>query len=210
MKHICLYSIIVLLLPLPIFAQKRTYLSKCGDRQETIVWQEKKINGKIYLYVTQENEQHEYVMNMSFQTERWRVTNMQLQTDLTIELRNNIYSITGKFKGKSIEKTIKSNGYAWYQNIAYNAGVLLKDEKTVKYECFRPDNIKLYTMEAKAQGIELLNGMNAYKINVSLTGILSALWSCSYYFDPETLNFVGYKGVNGKPGTPETIIKRVK
>ena len=90
MKHIHLYSIIVLLLSSPAFAQKTTYLSKCGDQQETIVWQEKKTNGKIYLYVTQENEQHEYVMNKSFQTEKWKVTNIQLQTDLTIELRNNI------------------------------------------------------------------------------------------------------------------------
>lgn len=210
MKHICLYSIIVLLLPLPILAQKTTYLSKCGDRQETIVWQEEKMNGKIYLYVTHEIEQHEYVMNELFQTEKWKVTNTQSQTDLTIELHNDIYSITGKFKGKSIAETVKSKGYSWYQNIAYNAGISLRDRKTVKYECFRPDNIKLYTMEAEAQGVELLDGMNAYKINVRLTGFLSAFWSCSYYFDPETLSFVGYKGVNGKPGTPETTIKKVK
>lgn len=63
-------------------------------------------------------------------------------------------------------------------------------------------------MVAEARGIELLNGMNAYKINVSPTGFLSAFWSCLYYFDPATLNFVGYKGVNGKSGTPETIIKK--
>ena len=210
MKHIHLYSIIVLLLSSPAFAQKTTYLSKCGDQQETIVWQEKKTNGKIYLYVTQENEQHEYVMNKSFQTEKWKVTNIQLQTDLTIELRNNIYSLTGKFKGKSIAKTIKSNGYVWYQNIAYNAGVLLKDKKIVKYECFRPDNIKLYTMVAEAQGMEQFMGTNTNKIEVCLTGLLSAFWTCSYYFNPETLSFVGYKGVNGKPGTPETIIKIIK
>lgn len=185
-------------------------MPKSGNQQETIVWQEEKANGNNYLYVTQENEQHEYVMNKSFQTEKWKVTNIQLKTDLTIELRNNIYSITGKFKGKSITKTIKSNGYVWYQNIAYNAGVLLKDKKIVKYECFRPDNIKLYTMVAEAQGMEQFMGTNTNKIKVSLTGLLSAFWSCSYYFNPETLSFVGYKGVNGKPGTPETIIKIIK
>lgn len=105
MKNICLFSIIMVLLPLPALAQKTTSLSTCGDRQETIVWQEKKTNEKIYLTVIQENEQQEYVMNKSF---------------------------------------------------------------------------------------------------------LSAYWSCSYYFAPATLNFVGYKGVNGKSGTPETIIKKVK
>lgn len=50
MKHIHLYSIIVLLLSSPAFAQKTTYLSKCGNQQETIVWQEEKANGNNYLY----------------------------------------------------------------------------------------------------------------------------------------------------------------
>ena len=103
----------------------------------------KKANEKIYLTVIQENEQQEYVMNKSFHTEKWQIINLPFQTDLTIELHNNIYSITGKFKGKSIAKTVKSSGCVWYQNIAYNAGILLRDKKTEKYECFRPDNIKL-------------------------------------------------------------------
>ena len=80
----------------------------------------------------------------------------------------------------------------------------------VKYVVGRADNIKLYTMVAEAQGMEQFMGTNTNKIKVSLTGLLSAFWSCSYYFNPETLSFVGYKGVNGKPGTPETIIKIIK
>lgn len=75
---------------------------------------------------------------------------------------------------------------------------------------FRPDNIKLYTMVAETQGTERLEGVNLYKITVSPTGFLSAFWSCSYYFVPTTLKFIGYKGVNGKPGTPETIIRIMK
>lgn len=210
MKNIYLYSIIMLLPSLPVLAQKTTYLSKCGNLQDTIVWQEKKTNEKIYLYVTQGDEQHEYVMNKSFQTEKWQVINLPLHTDLTIELHNNIYSVTGKFKGKSIAKTVKSSGYAWYQNIAYNAGMSSEGKKAVKYECFRPDNIKLYTMVAEVQGTEQFKGTSTQKITVSLTGFLSVFWSCSYYFDPATLKFVGYKGINGKPGTPETIIKVIK
>ena len=95
MKNIYLFSIIMVLLPLPTLAQKTTYLSTCGDQQETIVWQEKKANEKIYLTVIQENEQQEYVMNKSFHTEKWQIINLPFQTDLTIELHNNIYSITG-------------------------------------------------------------------------------------------------------------------
>ena len=210
MKKISLISISLLFFFLSVFAQSTQYLSEFNRQQTTIVWQEKRINEKIYLYAMQEDERHEYIMNQSLQTEKWKIVNPLSQTDLTLELHVNTYWITVKFKGKPITKTVKSKGYIWYQNIAYNAGVLLKDKKIVKYECFRPDNIKLYTMVAEAQGMEQFMGTNTNKIKVSLTGLLSAFWSCSYYFNPETLSFVGYKGVNGKPGTPETIIKIIK
>lgn len=210
MKTTSLFPIILLFFSLPVLAQQTSYLSECDGQQTTIVWREKRTNGKIHLHVTQENEQHEYVMNESFQTEKWKVVNLPSHTDLTIELHNGTYSVVGTFKGKRMAKTVKSKGYVWYQNIAYNAGASLKNKRTVKYECFRPDNIKLYTMMAEVQGTEKFEGINANKITVSLTGFLSAFWSCSYYFDPVALNFIGYKGVNGKPGTPETIIKIIK
>ena len=54
------------------------------------------------------------------------------------------------------------------------------------------------------------DGKNAVRIEVSLTGFMSAFWSCDYYFDTNTLMFVGYKGVNGGPGTPETKISVAK
>ena len=130
---------------LPALAQKTTYISKCDNLKEAIVWQEQKTKEKIFLSVIQGNERQEYVMDKSLQTEKWQIINPSLQTDLTIELRNNIYSIEGRFKGKSIAKAVKSNGYVWYQNIAYNAGISLKGKKAIKYECFRPDNIKLHT-----------------------------------------------------------------
>lgn len=56
------------------------------------------------------------------------------------------------------------------------------------------------------KGIERFNGKNALRIEVALTGFMSVFWSCDYYFEPHTLRFVGYKGVNGGPGTPETKI----
>ncbi|MFR1748968.1 MAG: hypothetical protein ACLSWZ_01335 [Parabacteroides distasonis] len=84
--------------------------------------------------------------------------------------------------------------------------VNLKNGKSLEYECFRPDNIKLYTMSAVKKGIEKFDGRNTIKIEICLTGFMSVFWSCDYYFDTTTLMFVGYKGVNGGPGTPETKI----
>lgn len=205
-----LFSIILLFFSLPVLAQQTCYLSECNGQQTTIVWQEKRTNGKIYLSAKQGDEQHEYIMNESFQREKWKVVNLPVYTDLTIELHNGTYAIIGTFQGKHMAKTVASKGYVWYQNIAYNAGRSLQEKPTVKYECFRPDNRKLYAMMAEVQDTVKFEGMNARKITLSLPGFLSVFWSCSYYFDPATFNFIGYKGVNGKPGTPETIIKIIK
>lgn len=187
-------------------SQERKFISTCGKTQTAIKWSEEHKNGKIKLNTVQGSERHEYLTGNGYKTESWRIVNPSTNTYLTVSLNRGTYTLSGRFKGKPISKTVKSKGKPWYQNIAYNAGLTLKNGKTVEYECFRPDNMKLYTMSATKKRIVKFDGKNALKIEVALTGFMSVFWSCDYYFDPHTLLFVGYKGVNGGPGTPETKI----
>lgn len=205
MKHIIVIAL-TLFLAVFVMAQERNYISTCGKTKTSVKWSEEHKDGKIYLNTIQGNERHEYILDNGYKTESWKIINPVSNTSLTVSLKNGKYSISGKFNGKPISKTVKSKGKPWYQNIAYNAGLTLKNGKSLEYECFRPDNIKLYTMSAVKKGIEEFDGRNTVKIEVSLTGFMSAFWSCDYYFDTATLMFVGYKGVNGGPGTPETKI----
>ena len=205
MKHLFI-TLLSLFLTITALAQERIYISTCGKTRTAIKWSEENKDGKIYLHTVQGVEVHEYVLDNSYKTESWKIVDTSSNTNLTISLKNGIYSISGIFKGKPISKTVKSKGKPWYQNIAYNAGLTLKNGKSVEYECFRPDNMKLYTMSATKKGVEKFDGKNAVRIEVGLTGIMSAFWSCDYYFDTITLSFVGYKGVNGAPGTPEKKI----
>lgn len=187
-------------------SQERKFISTCGKTQTAIKWSEEHKNGKIQLNTAQGSERHEYLIGNGYKTESWRIVNPSTNTYLTVSLNRGTYTLSGRFKGKPISKTVKSKGKPWYQNIAYNAGLTLKNGKAVEYECFRPDNMKLYTMSATKKRIVKFDGKNALKIEVALTGFMSVFWSCDYYFDPHTLLFVGYKGVNGGPGTPETKI----
>lgn len=187
-------------------SQERKFISTCGKTQTAIKWSEEHKNGKIQLNTVQGSERHEYLIGNGYKTESWRIVNPSTNTYLTVSLNRGTYTLSGRFKGKPISKTVKSKGKPWYQNIAYNAGLTLKNGKAVEYECFRPDNMKLYTMSATKKRIVKFDGKNALKIEVALTGFMSVFWSCDYYFDPHTLLFVGYKGVNGGPGTPETKI----
>ena len=205
MKHIIVIAL-TLFLAVFVMAQERNYISTCGKTKTSVKWSEEHKDGKIYLNTIQGNERHEYILDNGYKTESWKIINPVSNTSLTVSLKNGKYSISGKFNGKPISKTVKSKGKPWYQNIAYNAGLTLKNGKSLEYECFRPDNIKLYTMSAVKKGIERFDGGHTVKIEVSLTGFMSAFWSCDYYFDTATLMFVGYKGVNGGPGTSETKI----
>ena len=205
MKHIIVIAL-TLFLAVFVMAQERNYISTCGKTKTSVKWSEEHKDGKIYLNTIQGNERHEYILDNGYKTESWKIINPVSNTSLTVSLKNGKYSISGKFNGKPISKTVKSKGKPWYQNIAYNAGLTLKNGKSLEYECFRPDNIKLYTMSAVKKGIERFDGGHTVKIEVSLTGFMSAFWSCDYYFDTATLMFVCYKGVNGGPGTPETKI----
>ncbi len=205
MKHII--TILCLLLFAAFgMAQERKFISSCGKTETAIKWSEEHRNGKIRLNTVQDSDRHEYLLGNGYKTESWKIMNPSTNTDMTVSLNCGTYTLSGRFKGKPISKTVKSKGKPWYQNIAYNAGVTLKNVKTVEYECFRPDNMKLYTMCATKKGIEKFDGKNALRIEVGLTGFMSVFWSCDYYFDADTLLFVGYKGVNGGPGTPETKI----
>lgn len=205
MKHIIVIGL-TLFLTVFVMAQERNYISTCGKTKTSVKWSEEHKDGKIYLNTVQGNEKHEYILDNGYKTESWKIINPVSNTSLTVNLKNGKYSISGKFNGKQISKTVKSKGKPWYQNIAYNAGLTLKNGKSLEYECFRPDNIKLYTMSAVKKGIEKFDGRNTIKIEICLTGFMSVFWSCDYYFDTTTLMFVGYKGVNGGPGTPETKI----
>lgn len=205
MKHIIVIAL-TLFLTVFVMAQERNYISTCGKTKMSVKWSEEHKDGKIYLNTVQGNEKHEYILDNGYKTESWKIINPVSNTSLTVNLKNGKYSISGKFNGKPISKTVKSKGKPWYQNIAYNAGLTLKNGNSLEYECFRPDNIKLYTMSATKKGVEKLDGRNTVKIEVCLTGFMSVFWSCDYYFDTTTLMFVGYKGVNGGTGTPETKI----
>ena len=205
MKHIIVIAL-TLFLTVFVMAQERNYISTCGKTKTSVKWSEEHKDGKIYLNTVQGNERHEYILGSGYKTESWKIINPASNTNLTVSLKNGKYSISGKLNGKPISKTVNSKGKPWYQNIAYNAGLTLKNGNSLEYECFRPDNIKLYTMSATKKGVEKLDGRNTVKIEVCLTGFMSVFWSCDYYFDTTTLMFVGYKGVNGGPGTPETKI----
>lgn len=192
-----------------IQAQEKSFESLCGKEKSIITWNKRKIENNITrLKTSQNSEIHYYNISPSLTTLSWQIIDSIGHTNLTITLYNSNYYFKGIFNNQPYDKTVKSKGYPWHQNIAYSAGKILINKKSFNYECFRPDNLELYVMQAERKNnLTVFNNQNAYKVKVRLTGLLSHFWSCLYYFNSENHQFIGYKGVNGGPGTPETIIK---
>lgn len=190
-------------------AQEKSFESLCEKEKSIITWNKRKIENNITcLRTSQNSEIHYYNISPSLTMLSWQVIDSIRHTNLTITLYNSNYYFKGIFNNQPYDKTVKSKGYPWHQNIAYSAGKILINKKSFTYECFRPDNLELYVMQAERKNnLTVFNNQNAYEVKVRLTGLLSHFWSCLYYFNAENHQFIGYKGVNGGPGTPETIIK---
>ena len=186
--------------------QTTEYAYSCGDNEATIVWHKSIENNLIVIRTIQGNETHKYVMTTDYQTISWEYTNQDKNTTLKVVLKNGTYAINGIVNAKSYSKTYHSNGVPWFQNIGFNIGYCMKKKTTFRFECIRPDNLKLYEMQADAKEISIHNGIRKQRMNVHLTGMLSKFFGCDYYIDLSSGQFIQYKGVQGMPGTPATII----
>lgn len=192
------------------YSQTTTYRYVCGEKSAIIIWERKSEGGSIHFKTTQGKEIQEYVLNADYVTLSWIYRNDANNTDLTATKAGNNFHISGTLEGKPYSKIHKSKGVPWYQNIGFNVGYSMTGKQNYKFECFRPDNMKFYEMQADTKGTETTDCITVQRINVHLTGALSRFFGSDYYVDVNSNVFVKYKGVHGPPGTPETIITLIK
>ncbi len=188
------------------YSQTTIYEYSCGNERSTIAWTESKDSDLICFKTIQGAEVQEYVLNGDYTTLSWSYKNAVTNTDLTTTKISGNYTISGKLNGNLYSKTFKSKGLPWYQNIGFNIGRSMTGKQSYKFECIRPDNQKLYEMQADAKETIVNNGVREQRINIHLTGMLSKFFGSDYYIDSSTKQYIRYKGVHGAPGTPETII----
>lgn len=206
MKTLTITFMLTLLSSYYAYSQKTEYKYSCGEHKATIYCNEHRAGNLIYLQTIQGSETHKYVMTSDYHTVSWEYSNQDKNTNIKVVLNNGTYKVDGVLKSKAYSKSYTSNGVPWFQNIGFNIGYSIKKNPTFRFECIRPDNFKLYEMQADAKEIIVRNGIGEQRINVHLTGLLSKFFSCDYYIDLSSGQFIQYKGVQGAPGTPQTTI----
>lgn len=205
MNKIIVLALAIIAIP-QVFSQTTKYNYSCGKEITKITWEQSNKDGLIYLVTTQDSEIQSYVMNSSYQTISWEYSNSKENTQIKTELKNGIYYIEGIVKSKRYSKTHKSKGKTWYQHIGFALGYLVKDKSSIAFECIRPDNLKLYEMQADVKETITNDNIKKLRINTHLTGMLAKYFGSDYYINIENNQFVRYEGVHGAPGTPKTII----
>ncbi len=199
--------LILLFFTCSVYPQITEYEYSCGMEKNLIIWNKTCQDSMIYLETTQNNEVHRYTITPDYNTCEWIYINESEGTDIKVTLNEGTYLIKGKVNGSDYYRSIRSNGLPWFQNIGFNIGYSINGKSTKRYECIRPDNLKLYEMQVDAKEITQRGDNKEQRLYVHLTGILARFFGCNYFIDYSTRQFIRYKGVHGPPGTPETIIK---
>ena len=211
MKRIILSLLLAAVAILSSGAQEqRHYVLTQGNDKVNVDWTIDNSGDLLKYTITTGSRIEYFTMRKNYETVEYRVVDNTNNTDAKVVREGNVYTFSGRNKGKSIDRTEKSSGLPWYQNVEFNGATVADGRKPVKFECIRYTEMDKHTMQVVNKGEVEVEGYKTVRIRASLTGALAGVWGCDYYYDVTTGQFVVYKAVEGGPGTPETVIKPVK
>lgn len=122
--------------------------------------------------------------------------------------------ISGTVRGGAVDRTVPLQTAAWYQFAEFSLGRMVAARRNeAVYSLFWPDKMSFYVMKAAVTGDETISidgkEIDAVRVRVTLAGFRSLFWSSFFWFRKPDYLFVKYRGVNGLPGTAETVIELV-
>lgn len=206
MRKAIIIAVAAALLAVSANAQTYDYVLTKGKEVSSVKWVETPAGNGKAIDIQIGDKKYNQDVDAAKKTTRWHYIYEKDKTDYEVVFSNGIYTIKGTIKGKEVNRQEKSKGYSWYQNISYKGGLaLLHKDESLTYECFRPDNSSLTVMTVTNVGQEVIKGKIANHLKVTPAGMMSKLWSCHEFCDPETGILVCYRAVEGVPGTPETV-----
>lgn len=190
--------------------EQRHFVLTQGNNKINVDWTIDKSGDLLKYSITTGSRTEYFTMKKNFETVEYRVVDKTTDTDAKVVRDGNVYTFSGKNKGKSINRKEKSDGLPWFQNVEFNGSTVADGKKPVKYECIRYTEMDKHTMQVTNKGEKEVEGYRTIHVRASLAGALAGIWGCDYYYDVHTGQFVVYKGVEGGPGTLETVIKPVE
>ncbi len=134
-------------------------------------------------------------------------------TDVRAERKAEILHVQGSFQGQPVDKQLRLGNKPWFQSVSYALGRMVALERDkASFLFLRSDKLELLAMRAELAGKEEVattdgERVAAQRVRIKLDSLVAAFWEASYWFRLPDQVFLLYRGVNGPPGTDETVIE---
>lgn len=187
-------------------AERLVYTKTCGESVSKVVYVvEDRPDGKRLMKIDVDTQHTEQLLDAQLHTLYWHLVDRAQDSDVLAELHDGVFTVKGVLRGRAVDRSFPDEGTPWIQNMGYVSGKLpaLKGSE-VAYECFQPSNFRMRQMVARDMGVEKTPNGEATLVKCCPAGALSKLWSCVYLFG-DNGDLVGYRAVEGLPGTPLTV-----
>ncbi|MFN2436346.1 MAG: hypothetical protein ABR513_04590 [Desulfotignum sp.] len=191
-----------------------TYIEQTGTAVKQVTWTLEKEDTFSLTYLSPQ-ERHVTMTDLDYDTRRWHVTQKNGPSDFTAVRTGNAITISGRFRGNPVNKTLEIDGIDWYQASSLSLrGLVTSADREKVFWTIRSDTLTAHKLKAVKQGLETVevNGAmkEAVRIELSLTGLLSPFWKSDYWFSVPERIFLKFQGPSGPPGSPVTTVTQVQ
>ncbi len=191
------------------------YRERTGDVQYRITFTKQAAPGGYALGYRSPEMEFTCVTGPGFAVKTWDMKEPGQGTSITGTRSGNEIKLRGTFRNAPADRDFTVDSLPWYQFIEpalerFVAG----GRESMRFWIVNSEDLKLMKMEARRQGVETVSangaGQKARRVRVRLTGFASAFWHADYWFRVSDNRFVRYESVRGGPGTPKTVIERIR
>jgi hypothetical protein len=189
------------------------YIQKTPKGFRVIGWILEK-RGSIKVTISHPRETSIVFSDPLLETLRWRFQRPEQDTDLEAERTDDAILVSGVLKGKYVEKKIPIDTKPWFQATSLSLRrLVLSEQRSLEFRMLRPDTLEFWRFEAEKEETEVIsfNGkrVEVQRVCVRPAGVLSLLFSASYWFRKADGLFMKFKGPGSPPRFQETTIELV-
>ncbi len=211
LRYVALFLIISSRLVLPANAARtfhyKTYHPKTGEVTNQFYYSiEEALSGgyQVHWVIDERGAKTEedYVLGENFETLRFRVVNVEEETDYVGERRENSIFVRGQFKGEKVERIMAIDSRPFYYNPKLGlAGFVRSGKKKGKFWGFQNKELNVYPMKAINKGLESIavagRGTKAIKVYWTVDDFRSAFFKRTYWFRADS-QYLKQKSDGGK------------
>lgn len=208
--------VIIFLLPvLLIGLVTNNYKISIGDDIYYSSFSTTKTDSLILYKYDHEAEQQINYYNLDGSTWKFTHTDSTKNIDFSAIKNGNEIILYGKNGKIFIDKTVEIDDSPWKQSMSYSLSEFaLSNKDHLEFWIIRLDKFEAIKMKAEKEELEEITIVNeqylAVKVKISATGFRSAFWHGYYWFRNSDGLFLRYKGLNGLPGSTETIVEFIE